>query len=101
MGGLSLVNSIAVGAAYFFLFRPMRAAVDLAAVERLLRDPSIPIEAIRRVALQGHETVAAGFVAVESAVVFLFVFSAVAGAALLYVFFGLRGMKQEADGGGA
>ena len=89
-GSAFVVLAVTVGLAYYFLYRPMWATVDMAGIERLLRDPSTPIEAIRRTALQGQKTVLAGFEAVDAAILFLLFCSALAGAALFYVFAALR-----------
>ena len=89
--------AVIVGGGYYLYFLPMFPGPEKqAVVERFIKDPASPTEQLRKVALDSHEVVIAGFEALHAAVIFIVILCVVAGIGFVSLAMALRKAKREA-----
>jgi hypothetical protein len=93
---LSFIAAVLIGGVYYFYYRSMLPAPEKqAAIERFLKDPASPTEQVRKVAIDSHEVVVAGFRALDAAIVAIVILCVVAGFGFLSLARALRKAKGE------
>ena len=90
LGAFFMALTLGLAATYYLHFRPMWSPAVVAPAARLLNDPTAPVEAIRRTALQGHQTLLASFEVIDTMMFVLLITNIASGAAFLYAFFSIR-----------
>jgi len=96
---LSFVAAVVIGGVYYFYYRTMLPTQQRqAAIERFLKDPASPIEQVRKVAIDSHEVVIAGFRALDAAIMVIVILCVIAGVGFLSLARALRKAKGESAG---
>jgi uncharacterized membrane protein HdeD (DUF308 family) len=89
-----LIFGVALAVAYY-QYRHTWSPEVIASAARLLNDPSVPAETLRKVAVQGQKTLVASFEAIDAAILILLITDAVAAVAFLYIFIALGRRQQD------
>ena len=93
---VAFIAAVLIGGAYYFYYRTMLPAPEKqAAIERFLKDPASPTEQVRKVAIDSHEVVIAGFRALDAAIFVIVILCMVAGFGFLSLSRALRRAKGE------
>jgi hypothetical protein len=100
-GGLFSLVAVSLPIGYYLYFRPRWASSEMISrVEAFLKDPSMQLDQIRRLALNGHNVLLASYAALDAAILCLIALSAVAAWGFFYLGIKLRragaGSKENA-----
>ena len=94
--GLAAMAALLFAGGYYFYYRPMfPPAEKQAAIERFIKDPGSPVEQIRKVALESHEVVVAGFKAMDAAILMIVIICLIAAVGFASIAVAVRKAKME------
>jgi hypothetical protein len=96
---LAIVAGLLIGGGYYFYYRPMfPPAEKQAAIERFIKDPGSPVEQIRKVALESHDVVVAGFKAMDAAILMIVIVCLITAVGFASIAMAVRKTKMDTPG---
>lgn len=93
---LLAMAALLIGGGYYFYYRPMFPPLEKqVAIERFIKDPGSPVEQIRKVALEGHDVVIAGFKAMDAAILMIVIICLIAAVGFVSIAIAARKTKVD------